>query len=41
MSQGMGDLLARVRIQLPERLTDEERKHFEALRKVSGAAARN
>ena len=36
-----GDLLARVRVALPERLTDEERQHFEALRKLSGAAARN
>ena len=36
-----GDLLAKVRIQLPERLTDEERKHFEALRKLTGTAAKN
>lgn len=36
-----GDLFAKVRIQVPEQLTDEERKHFEALRKLSGAAARN
>lgn len=34
-----GDLLAKVRVQLPERLTDEERKHFEALRKLSGTPA--
>ncbi|MCC7364981.1 MAG: DnaJ domain-containing protein [Dehalococcoidia bacterium] len=30
-----GDLYARIRVQLPERLTDEERKHFEALRDLA------
>ncbi len=36
-----GDLLAKVRVQLPEKLTTEERDHFEALRKLSGVAAQN
>jgi len=34
-----GDLLARVRVELPERLTAEEREHFEALRKLERPAA--
>jgi DnaJ-class molecular chaperone len=37
-----GDLYARIRVRLPERLTPEERKHFEALRDLArtGAATR-
>jgi DnaJ-class molecular chaperone len=34
-----GDLLARVRILLPERLSAEERAHFEALRRAHGPVA--
>jgi len=34
-----GDLFARVRVQLPEKLTAEERAHFEALRKARSATA--
>jgi DnaJ-class molecular chaperone len=34
-----GDLYARVRVQVPERLTPEEREHFEALRRLSAKAA--
>ena len=34
-----GDLLARVRVHLPERLSDEERKHIEALKQLAGAPA--
>jgi len=30
-----GDLIARVRVQLPTQLTDDERKHFEALRALA------
>ncbi len=34
-----GDLLARVRVHLPERLSDEEREHIEALRQLATAPA--
>jgi DnaJ-class molecular chaperone len=36
---GRGDLIARVRVQLPEQLSDEERQHFEALRRLQAPAA--
>jgi DnaJ-class molecular chaperone len=31
-----GDLYARVDVQLPTRLSDEEREHFEALKRLGG-----
>jgi DnaJ-class molecular chaperone len=34
-----GDLYARVEAQLPTQLTDEEREHYEALRRLSGGGA--
>jgi DnaJ-class molecular chaperone len=34
-----GDLYARVETQLPTQLTDEEREHYEALRRLSGGGA--
>lgn len=34
-----GDLFVRVRVQMPEHLTPEEREHFEALRELSNAEA--
>jgi DnaJ-class molecular chaperone len=34
-----GDLYARIRVRLPERLTPEERQHFEALRDLTRAGA--
>jgi DnaJ-class molecular chaperone len=33
-----GDLYARIRVQIPEALSPEEREHFEALRNLTGAA---
>ena len=38
-SDEKGDLYARVEAQLPTKLTDDEREHYEALAKTSGAAA--
>jgi DnaJ-class molecular chaperone len=34
-----GDLYARVEVQLPAQLSDEEREHYEALRRLSGGGA--
>jgi DnaJ-class molecular chaperone len=31
-----GDLYARVDVQLPTRLSDQEREHFEALKRLGG-----
>src|SRR5690606_26007126 len=38
---GFGDLFARARLVLPERLTDEQRRLFEELRRTSGGAGAN
>ncbi len=35
-AEDTGDLYARVDVQLPTRLSDEEREHFEALKKLGG-----
>jgi DnaJ-class molecular chaperone len=40
-SDEKGDLYARVEAQLPTELTQEERTHYEALAKLSGAAAKH
>ena len=34
-----GELYARVEVQLPAQLSDEEREHYEALRRLSGGGA--
>jgi DnaJ-class molecular chaperone len=36
-----GDIYARIRVQLPTRVSDEERAHWEALAKIGDAAAKN
>jgi DnaJ-class molecular chaperone len=35
-----GDLYARIRVQVPTQLSDEERQHYEALAKLAGDAAK-
>jgi DnaJ-class molecular chaperone len=40
-SEKRGDLFVKVRVQLPERLSAEERDHFEAMRKARAATTAN